>query len=253
MPNLDSLIDTEESSIELTDADFDNEEDNEDFVDTSNDYDYEGDISEIEDVKDSYTDFSSFNQTEEKQDTDSNVEYEDSTNTYNVENTEQNEEQDEKLQIKKKKKIRSKKDFDIKKYYKYFIYLIIILSILITAIIVLKIVKKAKTRSTPKQENKIEKQAEVQQNDNSNTEGSSSFEIYKKDETYFVKIKLNEDNSGIFQSVYKQDDNKYVVCETVENDYSKNEMKEVELSCYNLNSDENLNNLEKIQETFIQQ
>lgn len=127
------------------------------------------------------------------------------------------------------------------------------LLIIITAIIVVKIVQKSKNKNvSTKIENKIEENIEKPKEE-TNDISNSSFEIYNKDNAYFVKIKLDEDNSGIFQSVYKQRDNKYIICETVQDDYSKGEMKEVELSCYNLNTDENLEDLEKIQETFIQE
>lgn len=263
LPPLGSLIDTEESSIELTDEDLGNdlteeeqyrEEELYDLTDEDFGNDYEEDeeedsnyefgvnIQEEDNVQDNYN----TNDYEENN-------YEEKEENYSVPANQEKEERYEEVKPAKKSKTPSNKikpNIDFKKYYKIAIGVAITIFVIILFIVLAKFINK-KVKET-KANNKTPVQTvEETKEQSKDTEKENSFNLSEKDGLHYVTIKLSDNDSGIYQVVYKRKDNKIIVCETIVDDYSGNEAKEVELSCYNMSNEDSFKDMEKISENFI--
>lgn len=265
LPPLESLIDTEESSIELSDKDLGNELSDEEYRDIDNSNEEE--LYELTD-----DDFGNYDDEE----TDDNFEFgldnsdSDFTTIQNEETKEESnyteeafsqrtEEDINEVKTKKTGKIKEKNkkelNIDFKKYYKIAIIIAVVIASIIMFLLIAKFIKGKVDNAKNKNANtKISSEVESSQSekkDKDETVKNDSFEIKEKDGLYFVTIQLSEDTSGIYQALYEKEDGKFILCETVNDDYSKTEAKEVELSCYNSSSEDDLKKLEKVNSKFI--
>lgn len=283
LPDLDSLIDTEESEIELTDADFDN------FQDDSNNINRNNLNESIEDD----SDFSSIDSEDDIQDlTDADFEnmgFDDEDNYNNgysdeydlgaqfqerdehsdnnefldeIKDTDDNEDNEDiytpskeimtgKIKNQKPPKIKNKKK---KKSFRFSNYkkTIKIVIVILLAIVILVFVASVVNKSLKKEKNtttdisnkvKVEESTVVKAND----------KLKINIETLETTIKLDKNSSGIIQSVYKRADGKIIVCESVGNDFSKDEEKTVQLSCYNILEGESISDMKEISKNFIEE
>ena len=197
----DSLIDTEESLIELSDEDFGNDIeddfDSTDFFEEINDFEeenFENELEEFEDTEDDFLEDDDF------------------------------EEEEIVKPIKKKSKSKDKKGL--------FISIGVIIVLLVILGFLFSVLFSNKEDKPKKTEDKIE--------------------ISVKDNYPITTVQLTDDKSGIIQAVYENKNNKIILCETSQDDFSANEEKQVEMDCYNLN-EENLSKLKLINYNFIEE
>ena len=73
-----------------------------------------------------------------------------------------------------------------------------------------------------------------------------------KDNHPIATIKLVDNKNGIVQTVYENEKNKIIVCETSPYNFSANEEKQIEMHCYNLNN-EKLSELKLVKYNFIEE
>lgn len=262
LPPLESLIDTEESSIELSDKDFDNELSDEEYRDIENSNEeelYELTDEDFGNYDEEFDDDFEFGQDNSDSDfapiQDEEVEEQnDYTDTTTIQNTEEEMKQDNNKKIVKiKEKNKKEINIDFKKYYKVAIIIAFVIASIIIFLLIAKFIKgkvdNAKNKGINTEASSEVKSKQVEEENESIED--NSFEIKEKDGQYFVTIQLSEDTSGIYQALYKKEDGKFILCETINNDYSKAEAKEVELSCYNSSNEDKLEKLEKVNSKFI--
>ena len=77
-------------------------------------------------------------------------------------------------------------------------------------------------------------------------------EISIKDNHPIATVKLVDGKRGIVQSIYENENNKIIVCETSPYNFLANEEKQMEMYCYNLNN-EKLSELKLIKYHFIEE
>lgn len=83
-------------------------------------------------------------------------------------------------------------------------------------------------------------------------DAEDEIEISIKDNYPIATVKLVDDKRGIVQAIYKNENDKIIVCETSPYNFLANEEKQIEMCCYNLNK-ENLSELKLIKYNFIEE
>lgn len=161
------------------------------------------------------------------------------------------EEEEEEYEPPKKKKSKKKKpskkkgprklDLDdtqsqdkIKRIFSIIIIIIIILTIVILA---LKLLNKSKDSKPQDNKANVEQSRDISEKsnkkENNSSEGITKLRI-NRDKV--ATITLDRDTSGQLISIYEED-GKYFVCESEDNDFVANESKEVEISCARIPGD----------------
>lgn len=77
-------------------------------------------------------------------------------------------------------------------------------------------------------------------------------EISIKDNHPITTVKLVDNKRGIIQTVYENEKNKIIICETSPCNFLANEEKQIEMYCYNLNK-EKLSELKLVKYNFIEE
>ena len=161
------------------------------------------------------------------------------------------EEEEEEYEPPKKKKSKKKKpskkkgprklDLDdtqsqdkIKRIFSIIIIIVIILTIVILA---LKLLSKSKDSKQQDNKSNIEQSRDISEKsnkkENNSSEGITKLRI-NRDKV--ATITLDRDTSGQLISIYEED-GKYFVCESEDNDFVANESKEIEISCARIPGD----------------
>ena len=252
LPPLGSLIDTEESSIELTDKDFDNEFTEDEYREELYDL-TDADFGNYDEVEDDYSEYEygsdlsdeDFQEVEENNYDYSNIPQYDEELEEDYKESEYQEPPIKKGSINNKKK-----PIDFKKYYKIISIIIAIIVVIIVLVIAAKAIGKKVEKTKHESEESSSKPKKIEITEEKEIE--DSFETIDRDGFHYVVINLSKDTSGIYQESYLRKDGKIIICETVSDYYSANEPKESELSCYNLDDGETLETLKKNSGIFIE-
>lgn len=119
------------------------------------------------------------------------------------------------------------------------IFSIIIIVVIILTIVILALKLLNKSKDSKQQDNKVnvEQSRDISEKpskkENNSSEGITKLRI-NRDKV--ATITLDRDTSGQLISIYEEDD-KYFVCESEDNDFVANESKEVEISCARIPGD----------------